>query len=142
MSLAVSPDGSLLAAGTRHEIRTYQLPSGTERGVLIGHESGVMKLAFSRDGRRLASSAADGSNRVWDISVAGKELGILKRPYVTTWPIAFTADGSKLLVTWRDNFLYAWDFTTGSRRARQLAVSSRGPGAVSRRGIAGGLRGA
>ena len=116
MSLAVSPDGSLLAAGTRHEIRTYQLPAGTERGVLRGHESGVMKLAFSRDGRRLASSAADGSNRVWDITGAGKELGILKRPYVTTWPIAFTADGSKLLVTWRDNFLYAWDFTTGSRQ--------------------------
>jgi WD40 repeat protein len=115
MSLAVTPDGSLLAAGTYQKIKLFQLPSGTDRGELPGHDSWVMKLAFSRDGKRLASSASDGTNIVWDISIAAKELGVLERPYVTTWPIAFTPDGSSLLVTWRDNFIYSWDFMSAGR---------------------------
>ncbi len=62
ISLALSPDGTLLAAGdSDNAIHLWDVDRGQKLGVLRGHVAGIWNLAFSPDGKTLASC---GDNRV------------------------------------------------------------------------------
>ncbi|GAB2811664.1 hypothetical protein GCM10027091_49590 [Streptomyces daliensis] len=65
-NLAVSPDGSWLAAGTGHGAVHLWNTDGTARGVLTGHVDKVAGVAVSPDGRWLATSGRDKTLRLWD----------------------------------------------------------------------------
>ncbi len=72
--LAVSPDGSLVAAGNksvanvaweqRAAVRVWDAKTGVERAVLLGHSDWILDLAFSADGREIISASKDGTLRV------------------------------------------------------------------------------
>ena len=154
-SLALSPDGSCIAAGCQrrymkeegsdgrssYNIRIINLelakasyfhghmfiPSGGEGIKLLkgevppspleGHEIDVGSVAYSPDGKQIASSSDDGIVRVWDISTG--ESRTFKDAYfdhmsmsVHQWshPVAFSPDGTKLV---SDTTLF--NLSTGSR---------------------------
>jgi WD40 repeat protein/tRNA A-37 threonylcarbamoyl transferase component Bud32 len=70
-TLAVSPDGRLLASGSGFEDPTIRVWDAATGGLLYrldGHTGFVCKLAFTRDGQRLISAASDQSIRFWDTS--------------------------------------------------------------------------
>ncbi len=77
LSLAVSPDNKLLAMGGGRnqefgEVKIFDLATGTERVAFPDHKEWVECLAFSADGKWLASGSgytrdSPGEVRVWDV---------------------------------------------------------------------------
>lgn len=66
-SLAFRPDGKVLAMGGR-TIKLVNAMTGQQLAELDGHHFRVIELAFSRDGKRVASGSFDGTAMVWDVS--------------------------------------------------------------------------
>jgi hypothetical protein len=66
--LAYWPGGMLLAAGTESgTIHLWELATGKQVAQVEGHRGGVSCLAFSADGRRLASGGHDTTVLTWDV---------------------------------------------------------------------------
>jgi WD40 repeat protein len=69
-TLALSPDRRLLALtepGSK-TILIVETASGSRRGELTGHEGPITNLAFSHDGRQLASGSRDTTVLIWDLN--------------------------------------------------------------------------
>jgi hypothetical protein len=67
--VAFSPDGTLLALGSRAGALTLvDFARGTLLGTLAGHEGQIYALAFTADGSRLVTADSEKSLRVWDVA--------------------------------------------------------------------------
>jgi WD40 repeat protein len=68
-SMALSPDGRILAAGARDRIiHLWDLTTGKELTPLRGHYGNVFSLLWSGDSRTLFSGSADATIVIWDVS--------------------------------------------------------------------------
>lgn len=67
--LMFSPDGKILLnpkSIKRPLIQLWDVKSGTDLGTLTGHTESIETLAFSHDGKMLASGSSDGTVLLWD----------------------------------------------------------------------------
>lgn len=81
-----------------------------------GHVDGVLALAFSPDGKWLASGSADMTIRIWDVAT-GRELQCIEGHDKTVTGVAFSPTGKQLISTSRDSTARVWDLTTNEQVA-------------------------
>jgi DNA-binding beta-propeller fold protein YncE len=95
-SIAISPDGKLLAAsGGKERIQLVDLESGrTIRVLEIEEKDTVPCLAFSPDGKTLA--AASEIVRVWDVATGACQAILRTAPFASE-SVAFSPDGQTLV---------------------------------------------
>jgi len=65
---AISPDGKVLAIGSNKVVVLWDLAKGNEVRRFDGHLHVVEALAFSADGRLLASGSTDSTVLIWDVT--------------------------------------------------------------------------
>jgi WD40 repeat protein len=90
----------------------------------LKHWNGVHSVAFSRDGKMLASASYDRTVKLWDPD-SGKELRALRGHQSEVQSAAFRADGRLLVTASADGVVKLWDPATG-RETGTLVVKHKG----------------
>jgi WD40 repeat protein len=111
-SLALSPDGKILAAGNAEgTVRLWDLATKRERALLKQSSVGmrnVNSLAFSADGRILATGSGDGLIKLWD-AVNWRERASFKREGEWINSMAFSPNGRTLASGSSKKTIRLWD---------------------------------
>jgi WD40 repeat protein/serine/threonine protein kinase len=97
---AISRDGKVVACGDSHGIiKLYDRGATLPRASLAAHRTAVNALAFSPDGRTLASTSADGTVQLWHVATAQKLYALSELPGKDIGKVAFSPDGRILALT-------------------------------------------
>ncbi|MEH2159606.1 MAG: hypothetical protein V7K38_00810 [Nostoc sp.] len=81
---------------------------------LQGHSSSVYSVAFSPDGKTLASGSDDKTIKLWDVTT-GREIYTLQGHSSYVHSVAFSPDGKILASGSDDKTIKLWAMTTGGR---------------------------
>jgi energy-coupling factor transporter ATP-binding protein EcfA2 len=87
-----------------------------EKAELKGHVAGVSSVAFSPDGKTLASGSDDSTVKLWDTRT-GRELAPLKGHDSSVKSVAFSPDGKTLASGSWDKTVKLWDAQTRQEMA-------------------------
>jgi WD40 repeat protein len=82
------------------------------RATLEGHKDGVYSVAYSRDGKLLATASYDGTVKVWDAET-GRPLATLEGHEGKVRHVAFAPDGKRLATAGEDRTARVWDVAKG-----------------------------
>jgi WD40 repeat protein len=133
-SVSISPDEKRVASGsTDGTARLWAISPTRERGndsaseviaVLRGHTGSLEAVAFSPDGKTLATSSSDSTVRLWDVST-GKLRHTLEGHSGEIDSIAFSPDGRVLVSGSKDRTIKVWDAATGRLQRTLTAHADR-----------------
>jgi RNA polymerase sigma factor (sigma-70 family) len=148
-TFAFSPDGKRVATAGVGTLGVWEVSSGRELHRLGSDLDVSSSLAFSADGKRLASAdESSGIIVIWDV-VTGKRVGRIQAKHSVPTPLAFAPDGKTLASAANGRtagpVICIWDVHTGkelrrfgprrrvgtlafSPDGRMLAVVDRDPG--------------
>jgi WD40 repeat protein len=104
-SLAISPDGKLLAVGG-DALKLYDLATGKERLAFQGLTGGIFSISFSRAGNVMVSGGYDRTVRVWDVGTGQQQMSLPHSRIVHA--VALAPDGKQVAAMCSDA-IRVWD---------------------------------
>ena len=142
-SVAMSPDGGVIAAGTDGEILlwdTTRLRDGVDATERIRPKrlpeptSYVYSVAFGAGGSLLASGDQDGFVRVWDVGTRKQLWEDGGRHEDAVYSVAFAPDGTRVVSGGYDGTVVLWNVAKGTSPLSSASISRVSSVAVSNDG--------
>lgn len=100
-SSALSPEGRIIAMtygfdDFENAVSLWDTSNGKHLGTLAGHKQAIWSVAFSPDGKTLATSSVDGTLRLWNVA-SRRELLSIEEPGTNLSNLRFSPDGNYLV---------------------------------------------
>jgi len=102
----------------------WDVESRKPLATLEGHKDAVNSVAFSADGKRLASSSDDQTVILWDVD-SRKPLATLEGHEERVTSVAFSPDGTRLASASDDRSVILWDLDSGHLEAEACRTANR-----------------
>lgn len=108
LAVAISPDGTQLAAGVDYSVRVYAVDKRREKMELKGHTGKVSAVAFSPDGSAIATGSWDRTVKLWD-AATGRERATFRWPIGRVYSLAYAPDGFRMAAGDDVGKVVVWD---------------------------------
>ena len=123
-SVAFSPDGKILAAGSWEDKVWLWNVADPSRPARLGRPltgpAGVSSVAFSPDGKILAAGSSDHKVWLWNLADPSRPARPLTGPTDLVSSVAFSPDGKILAAGSYDQKVWLWNVADPSRPARPV----------------------
>ncbi|HKG58383.1 MAG TPA: caspase family protein [Pyrinomonadaceae bacterium] len=107
------------------QVQLWDVASGRPISALKGHGRGVSKVAFSRDGKLLASGGTDNTIKIWDVATHN-ELRTLTGHTSAIESIDFSPDARLMASASDDGSTFLWDTKTGEHLLTLISLDDGG----------------
>ena len=107
-SIGFHPDGTTLAAAIEWGFGAFDIVKRQQRYLITGHKGRVTSIAYSPDGKTIATGSWDQTVRLWD-AASGKEIACYDFGIGRIYCLTYAPDGLRIAAAGEKGTIAIWD---------------------------------